>query len=112
MRRLVASSENFSRDIENLRSFDLLDDAILDKKVSQVLVDIRKKGDSALLDYIKEFERRDLEAVLDSRIDMETLASSWGRLSTSEQNVLSLAINRIESFHRHQMMKMQYKVIG
>ena len=103
MRRLVAGSENFSRDIENLRSFDLLDDEILDKKVSQVLVDVREKGDGALLDYIKEFERQDFETVLDSRIDRETLASSWDKLSTSEQDVLSLAINRIESFHRHQI---------
>ena len=32
MRRLVAGSKNFFGDIESLRSFDLLDDEILDKK--------------------------------------------------------------------------------
>ena len=103
MRRLVAGSKNFSHDIESLRSFDLLDDEVLDKKVSQVLMNVRRKGDSALLDYINEFESQDLKAVLDSRVDMGTLASSWDRLSTSEQDVLTLAINRVESFHRHQI---------
>ena len=64
MRRLVAGSKNFSHDIESLRSFDLLDDEVLDKKVSQVLMNVRRKGDSALLDYINEFESQDLKLSL------------------------------------------------
>ena len=64
---------------------------------------MREKGDSALLNYINEFESQDLQAVLDSRIDTEMLAASWERLSNEEKDVLTLAINRIESFHRHQI---------
>ncbi len=94
---------NFYREIESLRSFDLLDDESLDEKVTQILRDVREKGDVALLAFIKEYERPDLRTVLETRVDLETLESSWYKLSGSGKEVLSLAIDRIHSFHRHQI---------
>ena len=99
MRKLVAGDKAFQDDIQRLRAFDLLEDEVLDKKVSQILADVKEKGNEALLGYIKEFDRLDINSVHDAMIDPDLFASSWKRLSSKERDVLSLAVDRIRSFH-------------
>ena len=103
MRKLVAGDKAFQDDIQRLRAFDLLEDEVLDKKVSQILANVKEKGNEALLGYIKEFDRIKINFVQDAMIDPELFASSWKRLSSKERDVLSLAVDRIHSFHQHQI---------
>ena len=77
MKKLFASSDSFESDLNELRSLDLLEDQELDRKISKILRDIRLNGDSAVLSYVKEFERKDVISVSDLKIDPELLASSW-----------------------------------
>ena len=60
MKKLFASSDSFESDLNELRSLDLLEDQELDRKVGKILRDIRLNGDSAVLSYVKEFEREDV----------------------------------------------------
>ena len=57
MKKLFASSDSFESDLNELRSIDLLEDEELDRTVGRILRDIRLNGDSAVLSYVKEFER-------------------------------------------------------
>ena len=61
MKKLFASSDSFESDLNELRSLDLLEDQELDRKVGKILRDIRLNGDSAVLSYVKEFEREDVK---------------------------------------------------
>ena len=103
MKKLFASSDSFESDLNELRSIDLLEDEELDRTVGKILRDIRLKGDSAVLSYVKEFEREDVKSVSDLKIDPELLASSWKNVSEKERNALSVAIERIETFHHRQI---------
>ena len=62
MKRLFASSDSFESDLNELRSLDLLEDEELDRTVGKILRDIRLNGDSAVLSYVKEFEREDVKS--------------------------------------------------
>ncbi|MAN70068.1 MAG: hypothetical protein CMP88_11375, partial [Gammaproteobacteria bacterium] len=99
MKKLFASSDSFESDLNELRSIDLLEDEELDRTVGKILRDIRLKGDSAVLSYVKEFEREDVKSRSDLKVDPELLASSWKKVSEKERNALSVAIERIETFH-------------
>ena len=103
MKKLFASSDSFESDLNELRSLDLLEDQELDRKVDKILRDIRLNGDSAVLSYVKEFEREDVKSVSDLKIDPALLASSWKKVSEKERNALSVAIERIETFHHRQI---------
>ena len=103
MKKLLASSDSFESDLNELRSLDLLEDQELDRKVGKILRDIRLNGDSAVLSYVKEFEREDVKSMSDLKIDPELLASSWKKVSEKERNALSIAIERIETFHHRQI---------
>ena len=71
MKKLFASSDSFESDLNELRSLDLLEDQELDREIGKILRDIRLKGDSAVLSYVKEFEREDVKSVSDLKIDPE-----------------------------------------
>ena len=103
MKKLFASSDSFESHLNELRSLDLLEDQELDRKVGKILRDIRLNGDSAVLSYVKEFEREDVKSMSDLKIDPELLASSWKKVSEKERNALSVAIERIETFHHRQI---------
>ena len=103
MKKLFASSDSFESDLNELRSLDLLEDEELDRTVGKILRDIRLNGDSAVLSYVKEFEREDVKSRSDLKIDPELLASSWKKVSEKERNALSVAIERIETFHQRQI---------
>ena len=103
MKKLFADSDSFESDLDELRSLDLLEDKELDRTVSKILRDIRLNGDSAVLSYVKEFEREDVKSWSDLKIDPKLLASSWKKVSEKERNALSFAIERIETFHKRQI---------
>ena len=103
MRTLFAESENFDSELSELRSFDLLESKDLDLKVDKILHDIRLKGDAAVISYVRELERREVRTKSDLRIKPEILESCYKKISEKERSVLSFAIDRIESFHRHQI---------
>ena len=103
MRTLFADSENFDSELSELRSFDLLESKDLDLKVDKILRDIRFKGDAAVISYVRELERREVHTKSDLRIEPEILESCYKKISEKERSVLSFAIERIESFHRHQI---------
>ena len=103
MRKLFADSENFETEFRELRSLDLLENQDLDLKVNKILRDIRSTGDAAVISYVRELEREEVRLSSDLRIEPELLKSCWKNISEKERNVLSLAIDRIEAFHRHQI---------
>ena len=92
MKKLFASSDSFESDLNELRSLDLLEDEELDRTVGKILRDIRLNGDSAVLSYVKEFEREDVKSMSDLKIEPESLASTWKKVSQKERNALSDAI--------------------
>jgi len=67
--------------------------------VAGILADVRKRGDAAVLDYTRKFDRLDLTAetmrVADDEIDAATRACDKDLL-----DALSHAAARIEAFHR------------
>ena len=92
MKKLFASSDSFESDQNEMLSIDLQEDEDQDRTVGKILRDIRLNGDSAVLSYVKEFEREDVISRSELKVDPELLASSWKKVSEKERNALSVAI--------------------
>ena len=98
MKKLFASSDSFESDLNELRSLDLLEDQELDKKIGKILRDIRLNGDSAVLSYVKEFEREDVKSRSDLKIDPELLASSWKKVSEKRKSAKGIFSGKFRNF--------------
>lgn len=72
-------------------------------KVQAIIEDVRLKGDAAVLNYTKEFDKVQLQMLaLDEKIKL----SAEGSLSASLKAAIQLAKGNIEKFHQAQLQKM------
>lgn len=69
--------------------------------VQNIIEDIKKRKDEALLEYTKKFEFKN--ATLNSlEINLKDLRLAFESLDKETQEILTLAKNRIAEFHQHQ----------
>ena len=101
-RRLDASSPGFAADFETLLADrEAVTDDVSDV-VADILKDVRARGDEALVDYTRRFDKLDLKKTgirfADSEID-----AAAASIPAETQEALELAARRIEVFHRRQI---------
>ncbi len=74
------------------------------KTVSTIIEDVRKKGDKALLKYVKKFENK--KATLSSLIiKPKVLKEAYNSITKNQREALNLAYDRINFYHSHQIKK-------
>ncbi len=71
--------------------------------VSAILADVRARGDAALLDYTRRFDRLQVDRVEQLRVDEEALVRARRTCSPAEIDALELAAERIRAFHQRQL---------
>jgi len=74
----------------------------VDAVVAQIIADVRARGDSAVLELTRRFDRLDL-APGEMRIAEAEIAAASRRCDAKELAALDLAATRIETFHRRQL---------
>lgn len=75
------------------------DSADVDRAVSQIIADVRKRGDRALIDLTAKFDRVKLSAAT-LRVTPAERRSALNHISPDDRRVLELAAERIAAFHR------------
>jgi histidinol dehydrogenase len=76
--------------------------ADVDAAVRAIVADVAARGDAALHDYTRQFDRFDL-ARAGLRVGAEEIAAAVGACERHTFDALSFAHERIEAFHRRQM---------
>ncbi len=98
---LATSSDNFDSALQSLlSSFDEPNQSVVDI-VSQIIANVRSRGDDALLEYTNRFDRRsaNLETL---EISKQELESALDRIPDSLRCSLEHAAKRIREFHQKQ----------
>jgi histidinol dehydrogenase len=101
LKRLDTSAENFNSSLQSLlSSSDEPDQSIVDM-VSNVIADVRSRGDAALLEYTNRFDRR--TAKIESlEISKQELDTALKRIPNSLRSSLEHAAKRVREFHEKQ----------
>jgi histidinol dehydrogenase len=76
----------------------------VEASVRAIVDDVRRRGDAALIDYTRKFDRTTLTADR-LRVTPEEIAEAERGIPDKQRNALFLARDRIESFHRRQIPK-------
>jgi len=72
------------------------------RAVSSIIADVRERGDEALVEYTRRFDRVEL-APADIRVSADEVAAAAGRCDQETLAALRLAAERITDYHRRQM---------
>jgi histidinol dehydrogenase len=74
----------------------------VDVAVAAILADVARRGDAAVIDYTRRFDRLDLDAPR-LRLEPREIEAAASRAPPATVKALELAAARIESFHRRQV---------
>ncbi|HEV2977264.1 MAG TPA: histidinol dehydrogenase [Casimicrobiaceae bacterium] len=102
LRRLDSSAPGFDAALALLTAFDAPEDAGVEAVVAAILADVRARGDAAVLEYTKRFDRVDAPSVAALAIPAIEFAAAFDALATRERDALSTAAARIRAFHERQ----------
>ena len=101
LRRLSTADEGFAAQLEALRFAGARDDAV-EQTVRDILADVRARGDAALLEYARRFDRARAGAVRELDVTAR-LRSALDALGLAEREALRAAHERIRAFHERQV---------
>jgi len=102
MIRLSTSDAGFAAAFERIVSDRRESDAGVADKVSEILADVRARGDAALADYTARFDAHPLETEADWRITPAECKAAFDALTPELRSALELAAQRIAAYHAAQ----------
>lgn len=102
MLRLDSTNSEFSRQLEQRLAWDASDDLAIHQRVLEIISDLRKRGDQALIDYTNRFDKTEFKSARDLELNPAALKRAWDGLSAEQAAALQTAADRIRVYAEHQ----------
>ncbi|MFZ6749101.1 histidinol dehydrogenase [Undibacterium sp. Ren11W] len=100
--RLDASHENFSAQLRQLLAFEASEDEAIDRTAAQILADVKKRGDAAVLEYTNRFDRLSASSLQQLEIGQPELQAALASLAPERRAALEMAAQRVRAYHEVQ----------
>jgi histidinol dehydrogenase len=104
VRRLATSDSNFEVELRRLLAVDTAQDPAIDETVAAILADVRARGDAALLEYTRRFDRIDIRSAAALEVPPSALDSALASLVPAQRDALETAAQRVRVFHEKQLL--------
>jgi histidinol dehydrogenase len=105
MRRLDSSAADFAAALGRLTAVNTAQDEAIDASVANIIVDVRVRGDAAVLEYTALFDRIKAPSVAALELGPAAFEAAFDALGAEQHNALVTAAERIRTYHRHQRVK-------
>ncbi|MEN3352875.1 MAG: histidinol dehydrogenase [Betaproteobacteria bacterium] len=105
MRRLATTQPDFAAQLEALLAFEAAQDPRVDTVVADILANVKARGDAALLEYTRRFDRVGVDAAPELEIDRGTCERALSTLPEAQRAALNAAAERVRTFHEHQCVQ-------
>ena len=105
IRHLDSTEPDFQRKLMDLLAFEASEDEAIERTVAQILVEVKTKGDSALLAYTQKFDRVSAVSVPELEITQDELAAALAALPAAQRSALEEAARRVRVFHERQKLE-------
>ena len=102
LRRLDTSTAGFNEELAALIAFEAGQDPAIDATVAQIIADVRARGDAALLEFTRRFDRVDAATVASLELGAGEMRAAYDSLPTAQRDALGAAAVRVRSFHERQ----------
>ncbi len=77
-------------------------DGAIEQRVAEILADVQARGDAAVLEYTRRFDRIAAPDVAALEIDRAELQSAFDGLPASQREALQFAADRVQRYHEAQ----------
>jgi histidinol dehydrogenase len=105
LRRLSTRSAGFDAELAQLTRYDAAQDPAVREAVRGIIADVRARGDAAVLEYTKRFDRVEAQSIAALEIGREKLTSALASIPDAQAQALRRAAERIRAFHEKQLQQ-------
>ena len=103
IRRLDTAQPDFDARLAELLAFETAQDSQVDATVAAILADVRARGDAAVLEYTRRFDRNDVQAPAALEVPRAALEPALDGLPPAQREALVAAAKRIRAYHEKQV---------
>jgi histidinol dehydrogenase len=101
--RLSTTQSDFDSRLGKLLAFEETADEKLEATVASILADVKKRGDSAVLEYTRKFDRLPLADAAAMELPKSELKAAFEGLPTGQRSALEEAAKRVTAYHQKQV---------
>lgn len=102
IRKFDSTHPDFKSQLAGVLAFEAGEDEAIDRTVQRILEDVRVRGDAAVLEYTKQFDRLDVQTVSALEIGHDALQAALDQLAPARRAALQTAADRVRSYHERQ----------
>ncbi|MBU1426962.1 MAG: histidinol dehydrogenase [Gammaproteobacteria bacterium] len=101
--RLTTRQPDFDARLGKLLAFEETADEKLEATVAAILADVKKRGDDAVLDYTRRFDRLPLANAAAMELPKSELKTAFEGLPADQKTALEQAATRVTDYHKKQV---------
>ena len=100
--RLSTASAGFDAEFKARLHWSADADAAIEKVVADILADVQQRGDEAVLEYTRRFDKLDAAALAELELTQPELKEAFDSLPAAQRDALEAAARRVRSYHEAQ----------
>lgn len=102
IRRFSSTDSDFDSKLKNLLAFESAQDDSIDIVVADILRDVKKNGDAAVLAYTNRFDKTNAASIATLEISQDDLQAALNGLPAVQRDALKAAAERVRAYHEKQ----------
>ena len=103
IKRLSTRQADFEVQLDTLLAFEEAADEKLEATVAAILADVKKREDTALLEYTRRFDRLEVHSAAALELPQEELRAAFMDLPGAQRTALEQAAQRVTDYHQKQV---------
>mgnify|MGYP001237708858 FL=1 len=103
IRRLATTQPDFDARLAELIAFESAQDPQVEATVAAILADVKARGDAALLEYTRRFDRVAAGSIAALEVPRADLKLAAKRIPKATRAALEAAAGRVRAYHRKQV---------
>lgn len=103
IRTLSTAQPDFEAEFQRLRHWSAETDAEIEGRVAQILDDVRRRGDAAVLEYTARFDQLQAGSMAELELKPADLQAAFDGLPAAQKRALEAAATRVRRYHERQL---------
>jgi len=105
IKQLSSTDSGFTVALEKIMAFEDAQNAAVDSTVADILANIKKRGDEALLEYTRCFDHLDAASIAELELSRKDLQQALQSIPAIQREALEQAAERVRAFHQKQLIQ-------
>jgi len=103
--QLNSKQDDFWQQLDQALAWESVSDEQVFNTVKDILADVRKRGDEAVIEYTNKFDRLNTKDMSDLEVSPARLQESLNRITVEQREALERAAARVRAYAEHQKIE-------